>query len=137
MLPPPSVWFIRTALLYQVIGFGLGAIALGGGPWPFVALPLVEAHVLVVLIGFALQLAMGVAYSAFPRRRGSRGDPRLVWGAYGLVNAGIACAVLLTIMTGAQAWQAVGQLAIVAGAGLFAGAVWWRVRAAPSRSPRP
>lgn len=134
MLPSPSVWFVRTALVYQVVGFGLGALALGGGPWPIRGLPLVEAHLLIVLTGFTLQMAMGVAYSAFPRRRGSRGDPRLAWAAYGLVNAGIVCAALLSAATGASAWRAVGQAVIGIGAGLFAVAVWWRVRPAPSRS---
>jgi len=130
MLPRPSAWFVRTALVYQVLGFGLGAYALAGGPWPTGSISLVEAHVTTVLMGFALQLAMGVAYAVLPRRRGSRGDPRLAWVAYGLVNAGILCAVVPSMAPGQWAWRALGQLAIVGGAGLFSAAVWRRARRA-------
>lgn len=131
MLPPPSAWMVRTALLHQVLGFGLGGLLLAGAPWPRGFVPLIEAHLLIVLIGFALQLAMGVAYSAFPRRGGSRGDARLAWAAYALVNAGVLGALVPPAAPGGPAWRVVGQTLVLAGALVFAVAIRWRIRPAP------
>jgi hypothetical protein len=88
----------------------------------------VTTHAAAVLLGFALQLAMGVAWAAFPRRQGSRGDPRVIWTAYGLLNGGILAAVGASL-TGTPGLGAAGLVSAVAGAVCFAAAVWARVRA--------
>src|SRR5690242_2404973 len=111
-MPRPSVWLIRTALLYLGAGFTLGALILfqkGIPYWDGVWL-LLPLHIEFVLIGWTTQFAMGVAYWILPRflHGPARGDVRLVWLAYGLLNLGVLCA-------GLGAWLAAPGIVLVAG----------------------
>lgn len=91
-MPFLSSLFIRTALIYLAAGFGLGGILLaskagfvGGFVWIF--LPL---HVEWLFLGWALQLAMGVAYWIVPRDENNRRPRRwLAKLSFGLLNAGL------------------------------------------------
>jgi cbb3-type cytochrome oxidase subunit 1 len=84
--------FLRAALLYLVAGFTLGAAILaakaaGGAPAAWSLLP---AHVDFLLVGWTVQLTLGVAFWILPRFAGgaSRGNEALAWAAFWLVNAG-------------------------------------------------
>ncbi len=93
-----SVWTVRTALLYLGVGFLLGALMLlqKGVPIDPSLLRLLPMHVEIVVLGWTLQLAMGVAFWILPRfSQGPRyGNLRLGWLAYVLLNAGILSAGL-------------------------------------------
>src|SRR5690348_14632645 len=62
-VPRVSMWLVRAALVYLLLGFTLGAVmlagkALGHSAWIAGWIPI---HVELVLVGWMLQLAMGVA----------------------------------------------------------------------------
>ena len=64
-----SVWPVRTALIYLAIGFLLGALMLfeKGARIDPALLRLLPMHVEFVLVGWTVQLAMGVAFWILPR----------------------------------------------------------------------
>lgn len=97
---------------------------------PETALWLRPAHRELLLVGWSIQLVMGVAFWIFPRQRlaGSPyGREALAWLAFVLLNAG----VWLVIAGSSNApWLALlGRVAEVGAAGAFATNLWGRVRA--------
>jgi cbb3-type cytochrome oxidase subunit 1 len=128
-VPRLSVWMIRTALLALTVGAALGAALLavpgivGVTRWR----PL---HAELLLIGWTVQLAFGVAYWILPRfRSGSeRGHETLGWAAFALVNLG-------TVLVGLGRSVAGWEMAALAGRGAeglaalaFAAHAWPRVK---------
>lgn len=92
-MPTISVWFIRGSLAYLGLGFTIGAVILFNkavqvipSVWNF--LPM---HIEFLLLGFILQLTMGVAFWIFPRLQTltDGGDERKAVIAFVLLNAGI------------------------------------------------
>lgn len=97
-MPTLSVWFIRCALAYLGLGFTIGACILFNKAVP--AIPsiwnLLQMHIEFLLLGFILQLTMGVAFWIFPRLQTltDRGDEMKAAIAFVLLNAGIwVCSV--------------------------------------------
>jgi hypothetical protein len=134
-MPRLSVWFVRTSLLYLVLGFTLGTLLLaqkglgisaGGGLWAWR-----PAHVELLLIGWTVQLVMGVAYWIFPRFGMSLAARRIepgAWVAFGLLNGGV-WAVALGSALAAPAWlMLAGRGAEVAAVALMVATIWARVR---------
>jgi len=111
-MPRPSVWLIRTALLYLGAGFTIGALILlqKGLPYWGAVWQLLPLHIEVLLIGWTTQFAMGVAYWILPRflHGAARGDVRLVWLAYALLNLGVLSA-------GLGGWLGAPGLVLLAG----------------------
>jgi len=131
-VPRLSVWLVRTSLVYLGVGFTLGALILfqKGIPYLGAVWSLLPLHIEFVLVGWTLQLAMGVAFWILPRflRGAARGDERLVWLAYLLLNAGV-------LSVGAGAWLGLPGGLLLAGRGaemlaaaLFALHAWPRVK---------
>ncbi len=97
-MPTLTRWAIKTALVYLVVGLLTGALYWANVQWAL--WPLLSAlsptylHLLVV--GWLTQLIFGVMYWMFPilHKHNLRGDPRLAWGAYILLNAGLILRVL-------------------------------------------
>lgn len=93
-MPRVAAWFIRTSLLYLVGGFALGAlvlaskgIQLGFGIWAFRGV-----HIEMLLVGWMIQLVMGVAIWIFPRfvlHRAPRRSAVTAWLAFALLNSGV------------------------------------------------
>lgn len=134
--------YIRSALAYLVAAFVLGALLLAsqglrlGGPLAL-ALP-VYYHLLTV--GWLTQLICGVALWMFPplSRERPRGDERLTWLAYGLLNGGL---LLRAAAEPLHAWRpsaalgwglALAALLQVAAVWLLVAALWPRVRGRPA-----
>ena len=92
-MPRLSIWTIRAALMYFGIGFTFGGLMLfnKGKPIDPSLWRLLPIHVEFVLIGWTMQLAMGVAFWILPRlRREERyGNTALAWVAIGLLNGGV------------------------------------------------
>ena len=63
-MPRLSVWFIRSALLYLGVGFTLGALILfqKGVPYDGAVWGLLLMHIEFLLIGWTVQLAMGMGF---------------------------------------------------------------------------
>ncbi len=97
-MPPLTRWTIRTALAYLVAGLIAGALYWANNQWswwpPFAALNPIYIHMLVV--GWLTQLVFGVIYWMFPiiSKANMRGDPRLAWSVFILLNAGLLLRVI-------------------------------------------
>ncbi len=131
MMPRLTVWFVRASLVYLLIGFTLGALMLAQDgisyyPGIMAALP---AHMEFLLVGWLVQLAMGVAFWIFPRfgwaRPDSRGNQSLIRVSFWLLNAGIWGAALQLWLPGALL---VGRLLEAGAVIVFAAGSWPRIK---------
>jgi hypothetical protein len=92
-MPPLTRWFIKASLLYLVAALLLGLALAAGGlldlPPAFLALGPVYFH--LFLVGWVTQLIFGVVFWMFPKQslERPRGDERLAWTAFWLINAGL------------------------------------------------
>lgn len=138
-MPTLSRLMVRAALLWQAVGVTVGALMLIGKatplpPWVYAARP---GHAHILLVGWLIQFACGVAFWILPRldAAGSRGDERPAWAAAVALNLGVALAAL---GPAAGLWWAglcAGALYAVGG-GAFVAHAWPRV--VPFRNlPRP
>ena len=88
-----SAWTVRTAMVYLGAGFLIGALMLAqkGVPLDPLMLRMLPMHVEFVLIGWTLQLGMGVAFWILPRFSAEPryGNQRFGWMAYILLNVGV------------------------------------------------
>ena len=138
-MPKLTRWVVRVALIYLVAGLITGALYWANQQWSFsplfAALNPIYIHLLVV--GWLTQLIFGVIYWMFPiiSKSNMRGDPRLAWSVFVLLNIG------LLIRAFCEPWRAldaneinglglvVSALLQVAAAYLFVRVCWPRVRA--------
>lgn len=134
-MPRVSIWFVRSSLIALLLGVTLGAVLLGAkglsaGPALWFLLP---AHLELVLVGWMLQLAMGVAQWILPRfgARGAARGTTPAWIAYVALNVGVLCVVVTTVLSGPLAGELrwVGRVAEVGAVAAFVVSVWSRVRA--------
>ena len=130
-MPKLTVWMVRSALLHLAAGFLLGFLVLLGkcaflSPLWWQALPI---HIDFVLLGWTMQLPMGVAFWLLPRfgAGSSRGNETLAWSAYLLLNLGVLLHVT-GVALGTPLLRVTGRLATLASALTFAGHAWPRVR---------
>lgn len=131
-MPRVCVWLLRGSLLYLGAGFTLGALllaskGLGVVPGVWAWLPV---HMEWLLVGWFVQLVMGVAYWIFPRfglSPAARGRESLAWAAFLLLNIGIWLVCVNTVIGWPVA--ALGRLAEVAAALGMAMNIWARTRA--------
>jgi cbb3-type cytochrome oxidase subunit 1 len=128
-VPRLSVWMIRAALLSLAGGASLGALLLAAPGLVSVARwrPL---HAELLLVGWTVQLAFGVAYWILPRYRQGpeRGRDELGWAALVLVNLGVLLVGLGRSVAGAEAWALAGRSAEGLAALAFAAQAWPRVK---------
>lgn len=122
-MPKASVWLIRMALLHLTIGALLGAAYLsfkagGGMAW---AAAHRAVHVELMLMGWMIQLVIGVAYFILPRPGAEPLRGPLIWIVLLLLNSGV-------ILVG-LGYHLPGRLAETAAAGLFVLHAWNRQRA--------
>jgi hypothetical protein len=129
-VPRLTVWVVRASLLYLAAGFTLGAFLLAhkGIPIHPALWRLLPAHAEFLLVGWTVQLAMGVAFWILPRFAGgmSRGKGALAWCAFGLVNLGVVAVVLNGAVGAASLF--LGRVAEAGAAVAFAFHAWGRVR---------
>lgn len=125
-MPRVSAWFVRAALCHLVFGFTVGALLLADKGVPFAPAlwTLRPAHVEVLLMGWMVQLVMGVAVWILPRfavRRAPQRSAVTAWLAFALLNAGVVCVAL------GGGWAAAGRLAEIGAAASFVAHLWSRV----------
>lgn len=131
-MPRLSVWLIRTALVYLVVGFGLGAVMLADKVTPFTPVLIARLrplHVELLTLGWTMNLALGVAYWILPRRAsdGERGSEIAIILAWVLLNLGVL-AVGFGQGSGVPVAPLIGRLAEAAAAGTFALHAWTRLK---------
>ena len=122
-MPKASVWLIRMALLHLIIGALLGAAYLsfkadGGMAWVATHR---DVHIELMLVGWMIQLVIGVAYFILPRPGAAPLTGPLIWSVLLLINGGVVLVGL--------GYQLPGRLAETAAAGLFVLHAWNRQRA--------
>jgi hypothetical protein len=129
-VPQLSAWLIRAALLYLGTGFTAGmlmlwnkGVPLSPGLWRL--LPL---HIEFLLLGWTLQLAMGVAYWILPRFFQTRGNVPLAVAAGVLLNLGVLAVGLGGWLGAPGAVILLGRLAELLAAAAFALHAWPRVK---------
>jgi hypothetical protein len=131
-MPRLTVWMVRAALLHMGTGFTFGAFMLWNKGLPFeprVGL-LLSPHIELVLVGWTMQLAMGVAFWITPRFTGARryGQVWSAWAAFVLINAGVAAVVASYLFAIAPWLTLVGRLLEGLAVVLFAVHLWPRVK---------
>ena len=126
-MPRLSCWFIRAALLYLAVGFTLGALLLVHKGIPLHPAPGAAAASRCLLLGWTLQLAMGVAFWILPRFPQGLGVAKaLAWWAFGLLNTGVGL-VGVGWMLGLPGWiPFLGRVSETAAAIAFAAHAWPR-----------
>lgn len=97
-MPRLSQLMIRTALVWLAVGYTIGGLVLLNKGVPL--LPwlwrLRAAHIHILLVGWTVQFACGVAFWILPRldAGGSRGDERPVWLCYAALNLAVVLGAL-------------------------------------------
>ena len=121
-MPRLSRLIIRTALVWLALGYTVGGLLLLNKglsllPWLWT---LRFTHVYLLLVGWMVQFACGVAFWILPRldASGARGDERLVWLCYAALNIGVVLAALHDPLAAAFGETMIMQLMLV-GAGVL------------------
>jgi hypothetical protein len=110
-MPRLSCWFIRAALVHLGVGVVMGGLILSAKGLPAMfgwAWLLLSSHIQLLVGGWLIQLALGMAYWMLPRldAAGDRGRPAAAWTCWGALNTGVVgTAAALTARSFAQgAW---------------------------------
>lgn len=132
-MPRLSCWFIRAALLYLLLGFTIGGLLLaqkGVALQPLIWRAL-QAHAEFLLLGWVLQMALGVGYWVLPRTEGRRQRGAWAWASLVLLNGGIWMVALPSTL-GFSPWTALlGRTLELGGVVSYLVHVLPRVRPAP------
>jgi len=125
-MPRVAAWFVRASLCHLVGGFVLGALLLAskGMALPAGIWALRSVHIEMLLVGWVIQLVLGVAIWIFPRfvlRQRSRRSEVTAWLAFALLNLGVVLVCL------GDTTAAAGRLTELAAAASFAIHLWGRV----------
>lgn len=121
-MPRLSQWIIKTALVYLMLGFSVGGLILiqKGVPFNPIIWTLLPAHIEFLLMGWVVQLTLGVAFWILPRYWTSprRPNEHFVAVAYILLNVGIWLVVVGTVLR-AGPWAVFAGRAAEIGAVVF------------------
>jgi hypothetical protein len=131
-MPKLSVWLVRASLVYMGIGFLFGSLILHHKgipiyPWTW---KLLNPHIEVMIYGWTMQFAMGIAFWILPRfmGQGRYGKTYLGWWSFGLLNTGLALAVF-------EGWYTIGVLTTVGRVFILAGVIAFVVMMWPRVKP--
>lgn len=124
MSPRSSRVLVRTALVHLVLGGALGLAMLAGrtGALPTLPAAALELHAEILLVGWIVQLATGVALWILPRAPGERArrPDGPGWAVLALLNGGIACVALEALVGAGGVLRLVGRGAELATVAVFA-----------------
>lgn len=127
-MPPLTIWALRAACVHLLVGWSLGSLMLVDkgvslGWSTFDWLPL---HIHLLLFGWMVQLAFGIAYWMLPKFGRERGwaPPAIV----AIVSVNVAMLLALTHVVGWSAEWPVFAAEALAGAS-FAIHAWPRIKA--------
>lgn len=130
-MPRLSQWLVRGAFLYLLLGFTIGALLLThkGIPLHPLLWRWLPAHIEFLLVGWIVQLTMGVAFWILPRYWQPPRRPKEIYVqfAFLLLNLGIWLVVAGTTF-GAGRWALLaGRAAELAAVVFFAFHGWTRI----------
>jgi hypothetical protein len=127
-MPRISAWAVRASLLYLLAGFSFGGLMLANKGQPFwpEAWWLLPPHIEFLIVGWAAQLALGVAFWILPRfPGGSRGNETLAATSLLLLNLGV---LLVAFQADSPPLLLAGRLIEALSGLLFAMHAWKRVK---------
>lgn len=131
-MPRLSTWMIRAALIYLLVGFTLGGLILfqKGIPIHPAVWSLLPAHIEFLLLGWTVQLVMGMAFWILPRfsRPPRRGNVPLAWLAFGLLNVGVLLAGLGRLVSSSPVLPFLGHAGEMGAAVAFVMHAWPRIK---------
>lgn len=130
-MPKLSVWMVRASFLCMGLGYLFGALILHHKGIPLFdwTWRLLNPHIELMIFGWMMQFAIGIAFWILPRfSKGPRyGRVDIGWWGFGLFNGGV-------LMTVAGTWFAdsllalIGRCIIVLAVVLFTVVLWPRVK---------
>ncbi len=137
-MPTLTRWFIRSALIYLLVALLLAFfLALN----PLLSLPaflnfMTPAYFHLFMVGWVSQMIFGVVYWMFPiiTRQNPRGNERLGWATYILLNVGLLLRIFGEPMNGLRPNSNWGWLLVVSAvlqwlaAILFVANTWPRIK---------
>lgn len=130
-MPPLSTYFIRLAFTHLTIGFTFGALMLANKGVPFAGWlwRLRPAHIEILLVGWLIQLALGVSFWITPRfwERPVRGNVTGAWIALVLLNAGVWLVSITTFLGLQTDFVLAGRFLECGAAMAFARHLWPRI----------
>ena len=110
-MPTLTRWYIKSSLAYLVAALLVGAVLASRAFWPLPAFirGMGPVYFHLFMVGWVTQLIFGVVYWLFPKysKAQPRGNERLGWTIYGLLNAGLLLRVIsepLNSMQPATIW---------------------------------
>lgn len=131
-MPRLSVWMIRAALAYLGVGITIGALMLWnkGNLFDIRIWLLVSTHLEMLIVGWLVQLALGVAFWILPRftKEPRYGNVRLGWIGFALLNVGILIVVISLLIGALINLQPIGRLLEVIAALTLGLVLWPRVK---------
>jgi len=131
-MPALSVLIIRTALIYLLLGFTLGGLLLANKAIPLhpQIWQLLPIHIEMLLIGWIVQLVMGVAFWMLPRfsKQPVRGNEIPVWASFILLNGGILLIAIESFLPAIVLLGIAGRVMEFFAVVLFAIHAWPRIR---------
>ncbi len=129
-MPRLSRLFIQASLVYLALGFTFGALMLfnKGVPLTPALWRLLPMHVEFLLLGWTVQLAMGVAFWILPRFSSSRGNEKPAWAAFFLLNIGVWLAGAGPLVGVPGIVVLLGRLMEAGAAAAFAVHAWPRIK---------
>ena len=137
-MPPLTRYFIKTALIYFVLALLTGVLLLARSainlPSEIAALSPVYFHMLMV--GWVTQLIFGMLFWMLPKfsKEKPRGNERLVWAAFILINSGLVLRIIGEPVTAIKPEWGLGWLLMLSavlqliGGWSFLANAWSRVK---------
>jgi hypothetical protein len=130
-MPRLSQWIIRTAFVYLLLGFTVGALLLThkGIPLHPALWAWLPAHIEFLLMGWIVQLTLGVAFWILPRYWQPPRRPKEIYAkiAFVLLNLGIWLVVAGTTFRAGRWVSFAGRAAEIGAVVFFALHAWKRV----------
>lgn len=131
-MPRLTVWMVRTALLELGIGITLGALMLWnkGSLLDLRIWLLVSTHLELLIVGWLMQFAFGVAFWILPRftQEPRYGNIRRGWVGYALLNGGILLVIIGIWIAGLPVLQPIGRLVELIAVLTLGSVLWPRVK---------
>lgn len=130
-MPRLTRWYVRTAFIYLILGFTLGALLLANKGLPLhpAIWSWLPVHIEFLLMGWIAQLALGIAFWIAPRfwKPPRRGNVTGVYLAFGLLNGGIWLVVAGTALALSVWLLALGRLLELLAVIAAATSMWPRI----------
>lgn len=129
-MPRLSIFFIRSSLIYLLVGVTYGGLLLWNKVIPFSSYIwlLRPAHIDVMFVGWMTQFALGVAFWILPRRGSEKPRGNEAWSiaAFTSINISLLFSIFRVfvssewVILSAQSLQVIGLISFFIGN-------WWRI----------